>query len=763
MRIPFCELTIDLDITGIIRITAFELKEGLNTHSLLEMECQLDEDSREQAVARASRESRVRVSQGEEILFAGILHQIQAVREKGKWELSLQYISGTYEMDWKKRSRVFYRQGDCYQDVIGKVAALYPQIQVRDEITKGAASPGTLLQYEETDWQFLKRLASHFSSFLVPDTASWQSRFYFGLPSIDRGQSLWDLDYTLLQDVDRYNRFGTGMEQEYTSWRVRSHLALRLGECIRLNGTEAVVTELHYFFAKGEILREYTVSRPEGLVIRPEFNYEILGISLPVTVTNRKDNLVQVEFDVNQPYPSEEPSLFFTYGIESSSFYCMPEVGSRAHIYFPNRQDWKAIAVHALNLGSGSERNPDCKTFSSPTGAALMLTPSSYSFQSDSGGASTMHMGTDGNLTLCGKNIAFQAGTSISVGEGKEATPKIELLSKGKQLYQVGNSDMALESNLTIIADKSNLNSESGDQSAAAQAIRDALTANDAALRDSYGSQGTWGGSGKSGNSGNPGSSGGSGFGGSGGSSQSSSQNKNSKLPFDITGGTYKYKPKRWDNKTPAGWLDDKKNEDNYKWPIYDNGNPDKIEKYRHTISPIGISDSGNAFGKVTDKPNVKVTPGAWKYQASAFAGMTEENHKFGVGIQGSASFAMAEIQFKEGKLGSEDYNIHAGGDVAILKAEAKADAVIGYNKDGKFQLGVAGELGFYKVDASAKFGATVAGVGVNAKVSGRIGFGFEGQFGLVDGKITAKLGACFLFGGSVEFEIDVSKYIPWL
>ena len=51
----------------------------------------------------------------------------------------------------------------------------------------------------------------------------------------------------------------------------------------------------------------------------------------------------------------------------------------------------------------------------------------------------------------------------------------------------------------------------------------------------------------------------------------------------------------------------------------------------------------------------------------------------------------------------------------------------------------------------------------MNAKASGKIGFGVEGEFGIIDGKIKAKLGLCFLFGGSVEFEIDVSKYVPWL
>ena len=479
MRISFREFMIELDTEGILEITSYELTEGLNEHSLLKLECLLDEDCREKAVSYTSQDSVVSVWEGDSLIFFGCLYFAETRLKKGKWELSLQYISTTYELDIKKRSRVFYRQGELYRDIIQKIADLYPETQIRDEASGGKASPGPLLQYEETDWEFLKRLASHFSAFLIPDTLSEEKRFYFGIPDIQNGQEIWDWDYEIIQDADRYNRFGQGMKQEYTVWRVISPLRLRMGEKVRFNGTDSVVTNIHIFSRKGEILREYTFSRPSGLVMRPSYNYEILGISLPVTIIARKGNLVQVEFDVNQPYPSEQPSVFFTYGIESSSFYCMPEIGSRAHVYFPNRQEWKAIAVHALNLDGGTGRNPDNKTFSAPTGAAMQLSPSAYYFQSDSGGASTLHMGTDGNVTLTGKNISLSAGTSITVGKGKESTPKVFLQSKGDQLYKAGSSSVALEANLVIIADKAKLMEESGDMSAQAQADEEALTAND--------------------------------------------------------------------------------------------------------------------------------------------------------------------------------------------------------------------------------------------------------------------------------------------
>ncbi len=41
---------------------------------------------------------------------------------------------------------------------------------------------GTLIQYQKTDWEFLKRMASQLGLPLVPDTGYHYPRFYIGLP-----------------------------------------------------------------------------------------------------------------------------------------------------------------------------------------------------------------------------------------------------------------------------------------------------------------------------------------------------------------------------------------------------------------------------------------------------------------------------------------------------------------------------------------------------------------------------------------------------
>lgn len=58
-------------------------------------------------------------------------------------------------------------------------------------------------------------------------------------------------------------------------------------------------------------------------------------MSIPATVKERSGNCVRVHFHIDPEYDNSPNVKYFTYAIESSFIYCMPEVGSQVHIYFP--------------------------------------------------------------------------------------------------------------------------------------------------------------------------------------------------------------------------------------------------------------------------------------------------------------------------------------------------------------------------------------------------------------------------------------------
>ena len=108
--------------------------------------------------------------------------------EKGYRIADIQAVSGTILLDQKKSNRVFQKKVQTYMGIASTVTAdtehsacILPGSDMR--------TGGTLIQYQETDWRFLKRMASQLGLPLVPDTSYYYPRFYLGLSEGEKRES----------------------------------------------------------------------------------------------------------------------------------------------------------------------------------------------------------------------------------------------------------------------------------------------------------------------------------------------------------------------------------------------------------------------------------------------------------------------------------------------------------------------------------------------------------------------------------------------
>ena len=111
------------------------------------------------------------------------------IKEEGRYRIAdVQAVSGTILLDQKKCNRVFQKKVQTYMGIASTVTAdtehsacILPGSDMR--------TGGTLIQYQETDWRFLKRMASQLGLPLVPDTSYYYPRFYLGLSEGEKRES----------------------------------------------------------------------------------------------------------------------------------------------------------------------------------------------------------------------------------------------------------------------------------------------------------------------------------------------------------------------------------------------------------------------------------------------------------------------------------------------------------------------------------------------------------------------------------------------
>lgn len=421
MEITYQGLRIQLPFEGVIGIESFSMDASFNEHVSVELGLLVEEETIEPAIHGIADGDGIEVYEDgrDGILFAGKITDTWMKKERGLCSMSLKALSYTMEWSLAPVSQSFQDLDLTYEQVLKKVLLDQPGAEIIDSVTQGAAIPDFLIQYEESDWTFLVRLASHFGTFLIPDCCAAHGRAYFGLPDLGEETVLYGEEYQQIKDMDQQYRIGDAiglLPQENIRWELAAHRSLRLAQGVRFEGISAVVTRIKYRTVRGELVRSYELSRRKGVLCPIKKNPHIFGMSIPATVKERAGNCVRVHFNIDPVYENAPNNKFFPYAIESSFIYCMPEVGSQVHIYFPGADESSAVAVHAVRMttdkSGGSDKGyaqiPDNKSFSNVNGAELLFMQGGIDLYSDTDKASCIMMDTQGNAAITGRDIEMK-------------------------------------------------------------------------------------------------------------------------------------------------------------------------------------------------------------------------------------------------------------------------------------------------------------------------------------------------------------------
>ena len=461
MELTYQGLKIKIPLEGLISVEEFTLEASFNKHVSVELTLIAEEEKIEAAIDGLADHDGIEVYESDraELLFAGKITDAKMVRVRGLCCLNLKALSYTMEWDLAQVSQSFLNLDATYKQVMDKVLENQPNAEIQDCVTKGAVIPDFLLQYEESDWEFLSRLASCFGTFLIPDCRSDHGRAYFGIPDLGEEYVLDGEDYQETKDMDKYYRIGCMMgilSQEHMGWEVTTGCHFRLGQKIRFKGISTVVTNIRYRTVDGELVHSYQLNREKGVVCPTRKNPNIFGMSIPATVKERSGNCVKVHFHIDPVYDTSPHVRYFTYAIESSFIYCMPEVGSQVHIYFPSDDEKDAIAVHAVRTegtqasgsSAGYAQKPDYKSFSNVNGAELLLAPEFAAMSADQENETVVSLDVNGFVEIKGDNVEITTEKSLSLGETteEEGCPAKQVALEANSLaFQVGESGTRIE------------------------------------------------------------------------------------------------------------------------------------------------------------------------------------------------------------------------------------------------------------------------------------------------------------------------------
>ena len=447
-----------LRLTGALRIEhlgSISLHVGVNDHGWAVVEGEAGEDALEQlqgAVAGREQIIMARDESGvEQPLYAGIIRTADLVTYGGYNRFRIELQTGTIQMNQVKRSRSFQDVGQTYSQVAQRVASGYEDGAVIPTVGLDKPLGIPVIQYRETDWAFLKRLASWCGGVVVPESHYSYPRLWFGFPERAFTCSFPEDCYTVGISQRYYELGGPAAgyrRADFLYYDVPSSQMCDLGWYTVFKGQEFLICEKWAKLERGELTFTYRLGKPGLGWGRKEYNEKISGMTILGEVLSTERETVRLKLDIDEGWAPGGPYAYTWRPETGNMMYCMPQPGTRVSLYFPNYDEQAAMAANCVRTnGSSCARmsDPSKRSFVTEHGKEMNLYPEELSFIGGANG--TVKLKDETGITLStDKKITIVAQGTVSIF-GKTAVaaaPMGELiLSKGNILNNAIETSMS--------------------------------------------------------------------------------------------------------------------------------------------------------------------------------------------------------------------------------------------------------------------------------------------------------------------------------
>ena len=376
--------------------------------------------------------------------------------EKGYRIADIQAVSGTILLDQKKSNRVFQKKVQTYMGIASAVTAdtdhsacILPGSDMR--------TGGTLIQYQETDWRFLKRMASQLGLPLVPDTSYYYPRFYLGLPEGEKRELGEIISCDLCFDGRYYAVSGKCLvdREDFICYDVVTRTSLSLGDRVTYEGRELHVSQKKTELAGGEVIFTYRLAGNSYTWVPWEDNPDYTGMSFVGSIVGTQGEQVEVAFDIDKSAAGGN-----RYGFAPATgnlMYCMPQKGTKTALYIGNGDEAQGIATGCIRTngstceGTGS---PEKKSFRSEHGKGMDLYPQSMGLDGGETGKITFEDET-------GTTIESNGGLVLMAKEGIRLESMTGIVMQGMSdimaLYSEGASSLCVNGSVDMLGMRTGL------------------------------------------------------------------------------------------------------------------------------------------------------------------------------------------------------------------------------------------------------------------------------------------------------------------
>lgn len=451
-----------------INFHKLECIKEINQHGVIRITGLIHQGKEQEYINYAEKETWVNVKvfseEGEEkTFFSGVLTNLWITMDNEAPVLTIEVRTGSYLLDIQSHMRSFQESGFRYYDVIktciNAAEGQFIMLEKKEEVTGQF-----LMQYHETDWEFVKRMASYMGVALIPEDAVPGKNIYFGYRSENVLRETDLESYRMEKHYDEYQKKVEHGINELTFMDTLSYVAitreiLGLGQRISFMGKNFVVGKVESRLVGQELRNEYHLITPKRGLLPVSYNNHLSGISLKAEVTAVDKTVVQISIK-NDENNIMCKSRWFDYATvystpDGTGWYCMPEIGDTVRLVFPDEQEENAYVASSIHVGASRKRaNPDEKSWMNRQEKEILFTPTSIILRNNKG--ISMEISDQEGIKLqSDKDITLQSNGNIAIASQNSG---VHIVAEDNILMKQGAAKIMMDDIINISGGKIYMN-----------------------------------------------------------------------------------------------------------------------------------------------------------------------------------------------------------------------------------------------------------------------------------------------------------------
>lgn len=346
----------------------------------------------------------------EKVLFTGMISRISFSREGRFATVSLKAASYSYKMDIKRKSRSFQDLSRSFRDVAETVISGYGGklgFPVQDRKLKYP-----LIQYRETDFQFLKRMLSYIGTGITAGDTSKKIRLTAGISSEGEKKEI-HLSRHPHSEIP-YRKAGkmTG----YRGYEIWDAEDIRVGDAVSVQGKTFYVKEEELTLKDGILDISIRVF-PKACFEEEKIPADTLsGTVLNGVVLKTAGETVKLKLDIDKEQEEGKAYPYPWRPVTGNFLYCMPEPGTRAALYFGRAEESSGMAIYNIRENGDileAYKEYPARNFTTVKNKRMELFPSSIELGST---ANSLYMSDGGRIGVsAGREISILAEGTVSL------------------------------------------------------------------------------------------------------------------------------------------------------------------------------------------------------------------------------------------------------------------------------------------------------------------------------------------------------------